>query len=200
MERDLEETLFIIITKVLFHICFSNRGITSASLFFSLQSKKMEGGMSEMCQLEALSEASAIVSVMDYHAGKSFFPVAFIKLTKQVRFLSLNLRCLLLWWIQIVLSLVVTWNMVIFFTFNLKSGWSQQESSLFSMGISFWSVAFKEDNRKHTAVPRSYCIYSMNDQSIPLVSKENRHLAGRFCIHLSKRDGISPNMWKYSTG
>ena len=152
MERDLEETLFIIITKVLFHICFSNRGITSASLFFSLQSKEREGGMSEMCQLEALSEASAIVSVMDYHAGKSCFPVAFIKLTKQVRFLSLNLRCLLLWWIQIVLSLVVTWNMVIFFTFSLKSGWSQQESSLFSMGISFWSVAFKEDNRKHTAV------------------------------------------------
>ena len=51
--------------------------------------------MSEMCQLEALSEASAIVSVMDYHASKSCFPVAFIKLTKQVCFLSLNLRCLL---------------------------------------------------------------------------------------------------------
>ena len=48
MERDLEETLFIIITKVLFHICFSNRGITSASLFFSLQSKEKEGGMSEI--------------------------------------------------------------------------------------------------------------------------------------------------------
>lgn len=96
MERDLEETLFIIITKVLFHICFSNRGITSASLFFSLQSKEREGVISEMCQLEALSEASAIVSVMDYHASKSCFPVAFIKLTKQVCFLSLNLRCLLL--------------------------------------------------------------------------------------------------------
>lgn len=68
MERDLEETLFIIITKVLFHICFSNRGITSASLFFSLQSKEREGVMSEMCQLEALSEASAIALIGVEHA------------------------------------------------------------------------------------------------------------------------------------
>ena len=40
-------------------------------------------------------------------------------------------------------------------------------------------------------------VYSMND--LPLVSEKECHLAGRFCMHVSKWDGISLNMWKYST-
>ena len=40
-------------------------------------------------------------------------------------------------------------------------------------------------------------VYSMND--LPLVSEKNCQLEGRFCLHVSKWGGISPNMWKYST-
>ena len=40
-------------------------------------------------------------------------------------------------------------------------------------------------------------VYSMND--LPLVSEKECHLVGRFCMHVSKWDGISLNMWKYST-